>query len=209
MQKSVSQRFWIWAFVFLPLLLLTLTGYADNSGADQVRAVPDIIMDNLNVIARIFQTVSVLLGLSLFIGGLLKLKKYGEMRTMMAQQMPISVPLFTILAGVIFLILPVFMSTMLDSFWGLGATTDAALPMDFNNADWDAYIPPILLLVRLIGVYAFMRGIMTLANSGGQQSGQQGGGLGKVLLYMLSGILCVHIDGTMYLIENFFGLSWG
>jgi intracellular multiplication protein IcmC len=187
----------------LSVLGLALVSGPVFAGGGDNGNLPDILMDNLGWIANIFQTISILLGLGTFIGGLFQLKRYGETRTMMSSQMSIAGPMMMMLSGAALLYLPTFIATVLVGFWGPGAEID--LPVESNMEGWSQYISPVLMLVRLVGIYAFTRGFVILSRTGNH--GQQGQ-IGKSLIHILAGILCVHIMGTVKLIESLFGFDF-
>ncbi len=183
-------------------LVLALVSGPIFAGGD-IGNLPDTLMENLGWIATIFQTISILLGLATFVGGMFQLKRYGEMRTMMSSQMSIGGPMMMLFSGAALLYLPTFISTVLVGFWGPGAEMD--LPVETSMEGWAQYIPPVLMLVRLVGVYAFTRGFIILSRSG---SGGQQGNIGKSMIHIFAGILCVHIMGTVKLIESLFGFNF-
>lgn len=166
---------------------------------------PDVLVANLNLIADIMQTLAILIGLTLFIGGLFQLKRYGEMRTMMSSQMSIAGPLMTVLAGVAMLCSPLMIGTALVSFWGADGISDMPYSGD-TSSSWNQYIPVVLMMVRLVGVYAFMRGFVMAAKTGSGHA--QPGTIGKVMVHIFAGILCVHIMGTINLIGSIIGIDF-
>lgn len=172
--------------------------------ADSTSDLPGILIDNLGLVGVIMQTLGILIGLSLFVAGMFQLKRYGEMRTMMSSQMSISGPLMTLLAGVAMLCSPLFMGTLLVSFWGPAGISDLSYTGD-TTSSWSQFVTPVLMFVRLIGVYAFMRGFVMAAKTGSGHA--QPGTTGKVLVHIFAGILCVHIMGTIQLMESIFGLN--
>jgi intracellular multiplication protein IcmC len=182
---------------------VSLPVWADSGGS--INGLPGTLMDNLGVITVIMQTLAILIGLTLFVGGMFQLKRYGEMRTMMSSQMSISGPLMTLLAGVAMLCSPLFMGTLLVSFWGPAGISDLPYEGDVSSG-WAQFIEPVLMFVRIIGVYAFMRGFVMAAKTGSGHA--QPGTVGKVLVHIFAGILCVHIMGTVKLIEGIFGLDF-
>lgn len=185
----------------LALVFASLPAWADSG---DVSDLPGILVNNLGIISDIMQTIAILLGLGLFVGGMFQLKRYGEMRTMMSSQMSIAGPVMTLLAGVALLCSPLFIGTLLVSFWGSGGITDLPYDGDTSNG-WAQYVPAVLMLVRLIGVYSFMRGFVMAAKTGSGHA--QPGTTGKVLTMIFAGILCVHIMGTIQLVESLFGFS--
>lgn len=187
------------------LILASLPAFADQSGSGDIGNLPDILVANLNLIATIMQTLAILIGLALFVGGMFQLKRYGEMRTMMSAQMSISGPLMMLFSGVAMLCSPLLMGTFLVSFWGPAGVTD--LPYDGDtSSSWSQYIEPVLMMVRLVGVYAFMRGFVMASKTGSGHA--QPGTTGKVLIHIFAGILCVHIMGTIQLVESILGFDF-
>jgi intracellular multiplication protein IcmC len=165
---------------------------------------PAVLTANLNIVVDIMQTIAILLGLALFLGGMFQLKRYGEARTMMSSQMSMTGPLMMLLSGIAMLCSPLMIGTLLVAFWGPGGATD--LPYDGDTSyGWSQYIQPIIIFVRVIGIFAFMRGFMMVARTGGQT---QQGTTGKALIHVFAGILCVHIMGTIKLLESILGFSF-
>jgi len=160
---------------------------------------PTTLMTSLGSIADIFQAISVGLGLALFMSGIFRLKRYGEARTFMSHQLTLAAPLMSLLGGVCLLCLPFFIQTVLLNFW------DTTSPLRYlaPQGSFEQLIPPILMVVRLIGVASFIRGIILFSRTG--REGSPPGNVGKALLHLLGGLLCVHILGTMHLIKQILG----
>ena len=72
-------------------------------------------------------------------------------------------------------------------------------------SSWEQVIPPIVVFVRLIGVGAFMRGIVLFSRVGSEQS--QHGAMSKSLLHVIGGVLCVNVVGTLELLKNILGYT--
>lgn len=160
-----------------------------------------IMLQNIGEIANILNVVAIIIGIGLFLGGLFQLKRYGEMRTMMSQQMSIWAPLSMILAGCFLLILPYTITTLLRAFWGPGQT----LPLAYHatgSHNIETYIPVVLAFVRLVGVGAIIRGCVLFSRAGHQ--GGQPGTTGKAVMHLFGGILCVHVLGTVDLVRYIF-----
>jgi len=162
---------------------------------------PGIVTQNFQYIAVILQTISIAMGLSMLFAGIFQLKKYGEMRTMMSAQMSIAGPLLLLLGGTVLLILPTFIGTMLLSFWG----STSILQYSGDASGIDAFLPPIILFVRIIGIGSLIRGVHLLSRSGGHHA--QPGTVGKGLIHMLAGILCINILETVNLLAELLGFS--
>jgi intracellular multiplication protein IcmC len=129
-------------------------------------------------------------------------KKYAESRTMMSGQHSIAKPVFKLVAAAILLALPVATQTVLLALWG----TSSVMAYTSGDTGLSELIPPVVLFIRLVGVWAFMRGAVLLTRLGGE-SAQPGQG-GKAVIHLLAGILCINIVATCDLIEwMFFGTS--
>lgn len=162
---------------------------------------PSVLMHNLGYMAIIFQDVAILMGVGLFMSGVFRLKRYAEMRTFMSHQMTISGPVMMMLGGVLLLTLPTTLRSALFNIW----STSNPLHYNGSNGTWGQLIPPIIIFVRLIGVGAFMRGIVLFSRAGGEQA--QPGTMSKAMLHIVGGILCVHILGTLDLLKEILGIT--
>ena len=160
-----------------------------------------ILTQNFQIISVIIENIAILMGVGFTLTGLFQLKKYGESRTMMSQQHSIAGPLMMLLAGAMLLILPTFVGSILLAFWG----TNSPLSYGGGPTGYNALIPPVLMFVRIIGVGAFIRGIVLLSRSSGQQAQQ--GTFGKAMIHIFAGILCIHILGTINLLEQLLGMT--
>ena len=161
-----------------------------------------LLTQNFEIIAWMMKYIAMFMGICFVFVGLFEFKKYGEMRTQMSAQHSVAGPLMWLLAGAMLLILPKFLAGALLAVWG----TDSPLSYSARPGDpLSSLIPPILIFIRIVGVGAFIRGIAMLAKSGGQHSQQ--GTVGKAVIHMITGILLVHIVGTMELVEQILGFS--
>lgn len=163
---------------------------------------PATIVHNLDTLGSILQTVSIITGLGLFMGGIFTMKRYGETRTFMSYHMTLAAPLMMMLAGVLLLVLPTSIDSALFAFW----STATPLHYGGNTEGWDQYIPAVVIFVRLIGVGAMMRGFVMLSRTGGGH-GAQPGTLGRAMVHIFGGLLCVHILGTVNLLMSLFDLT--
>lgn len=159
------------------------------------------LTNNFIILAYILQQAAVIIGVFLTIGGIFQFKKYGEQRTMMSTQMSAAGPTLMVVCGATLMILPSFIGTSVMAFFGQGSP----LSYEGGPSGYNALIPPILIFVRVVGVLSFIRGIVMLPRSTGQHA--QPGVLGKAVTHIIAGVLCVHILGTIELLENIFGLS--
>lgn len=160
------------------------------------------LINNLETSTDIIQAFAIISGLTLFLMGLFKLKRYGEMRTFMSTQMTMAKPLMLIICGALLLWTPLLINTVVAAFWGANAVNQyphSSIPQLQQMED------AITIFVRVIGVCAFLRGWIMLAKSGGE--GQQPGVRGKALIHIFAGVLLIHIILTMDLLKQLMGFT--
>jgi intracellular multiplication protein IcmC len=162
---------------------------------------PGTLLHNLGAIASILQTISLLMGIAMFMGGIFLMKKFGESRTFMSNQMTVAAPLMMLVSGVFLMMLPTTVSTFLYAFW----STSSPIQYTGTSGGWDEYIPVVIMFARLIGIAAMMKGVVMMSRMGGHHS--QPGNLGKALIFILCGIMLVHIMGTCQLLEQILNIS--
>lgn len=158
---------------------------------------PSVLLHNFGELANILQSVSILIGIGLFIGALFKIKRYAEMRTMMSHQITLAGPLMMIIAATALIVMPTFISTAVFSVWG------TSNPLAYQGGvveGYEQFIPPILMFARLIGVAAMIRGLVLVSRSG--KVGGQPGTTSKALLHLIGGILLIHILGTLHILKT-------
>ncbi len=152
----------------------------------------------------LLQTVAALgylVGLWFLVFGFLKLKIYGQMRTMMAAHTSIVPPLMYMFVGTILMYLPFVVETSLFTIWGSGDVL-AYLGSGSPSSAWTTYFRPIVHIMTLIGYVSFIRGWMVLVRVGGQQS--QPGAFNKGFMHIFGGILAINFLGTVEIIRNSF-----
>lgn len=161
-----------------------------------------VLTQNFLIISDVLESVSVLLGVGLTFGGLMQLKKHGEQRSMMSSQHGLAGPLMMLVCGAMLLILPKFLGAVLIGFWG--SQNDMCYDCG-GGGTYEGMIQAIIILVRVIGVGSFIRGVFLLSRMGGQHS--QPGHTGKALMHILAGVLCIHIVNTIQLLKELLNVT--
>lgn len=160
----------------------------------------DLLIQNFTIIAQIMNIFSITAGIFLTLMAIMEFKKMGEQRSMMSQQHGAIKPTILLLCGAMLLILPSFIGTAMLAFWG--HMSDLSYSTDLSG--YGSLTPAVLAFVRLIGLGSFIRGIILLSRAGGQQS--QHGMIGKALIHIFAGILCLHVVETLSLLGNILGV---
>ncbi len=187
-------------FLKLSLLISGIVGLCFSSSA-LADADPRVLAHNFGILATILQDISIAMGITLFAAGMFKLKRFGQMRTFMSHQMTLAGPLMMLLAAVCLLMLPFILKTGMLAFWG------ETNPLRYTGGTdgYEAYMVPVLMFVRLIGIGSFMRGLMLVSRSG--RIGGQPGTVGRAMIHIFAGILAIHVLGTVNLLMKIMDLA--
>ena len=162
---------------------------------------PERLASIITLASNILVIISYVMGVGFVVLGIFKLKRYGEMRTQMSSQMSILSPLMPIIVGVLLVRFPHFFGETMQMFFGKTGTADLAYPS--TGGGFEQYIKPIMMLVRLIGVIAIIRGLVLLSRVGNPQS--QPGSTGKALIHIIGGIMAARIGEVISFIKMLIG----
>ena len=186
-------------FVLISTILLLFFPVNLLAASSTDEADPLLMIRNLQTLGVIINSVSIGMGVFFILVGFFKLKKYGESRTMMSQQLSMLPALLSILVGSALLSLPATLELLQSSVWV------NANPLAVSGGSYDDWYMALILFVRVIGIISILRGIVGLASVGGQ--GGQPGKAAKCFMFMLGGVFCLHIQGTTTLLKNIFGYT--
>ncbi len=156
-------------------------------------------------IQRLITGTAYLIGFSLTMRAIYYLKVYGEMRTMMASQGNLKIPLIYLLVAVVLMYLPQTLSDLMLSSFG----TTSVTPLSYNTSSMYGIslqaTNAILGFVQIVGLISFVRGwIMVVKSAHGTA---QGASFGKGATHIIGGILAINIVGTKNAIWSTLGLS--
>jgi intracellular multiplication protein IcmC len=168
----------------------------------------NILTNIANTMAPVQQLVSgaaYLIGMSFAFKAIYSLKVYGEARTMMSNSASLKDPLIHLIVAGILIYLPSGFQMMLNTTFGpnssllsySGAGNQTLSSMFGQNSSAGL---ALTLIIRTIGLIAFVRGWVLIAKSASQ--GQPPGGTGKGLTHVFGGILAMNCIGTLDIINN-------
>lgn len=157
---------------------------------------------NIPQVMRLIVALSYVFGVWFVLMAVYQLKKYGQMRAMMAVQASIAKPTIVLLIGIGCLYFPKIIDISVATLWVNGSDSVLLYPEDTGN--WDAVVNPVIGIVRLFGYIAFLKGWIMLAKLGKEQA--QPGIAGKALMHMLGGILAINIVGTIKIVQATLGV---
>lgn len=158
------------------------------------------IRQTLPYIYQMVTAVSYVLGLYLFISGLAKMKVFAEMKMMSGSQASLKGPLLFLISGVALVYFPSMMNVSMTTFF---AYTDP-LAYQKTGETGDDIIQTMIMVTRVVGAIAFIRGWVLVTHLGGQQS--QPGQFAKAMTHIIGGVFAMNIYGVWKLLRVTVGL---
>lgn len=144
------------------------------------------IAETVPELMMLVTALAYVLGFFFVFNGIILLKKYSEQRTMMSSGAKMTPPLANLFVGAALIYLPSAVNSGLTTFW-LNPTPYA---YETNSSDeWAQFIRACFMIIQLIGVIAFIRGLVILTHLG-EQMGQQSG-VGRAIAHIIGGIFCI------------------
>lgn len=179
-------------FIFVP------SAYAVPNVADMIvniaKTVPQL-MYFTTALAYVF-------GFWFIFHGLLLLKKYGMQRTQMSGDASLTPPLLNIFVGAALIYLPSSVQSGMSTFW----TNPNPYGYDTTSSEeWDTFVGACFMIIQLVGVIAFMRGLMMLTKLG--QGGGQQAGFGRAAAHIVGGIFCIDMYDFLQAVFATLGLE--
>ncbi|CEG58037.1 hypothetical protein [Legionella fallonii] len=164
------------------------------------------IANSMGPVQKLITGGAYLIGCAFIFKAIYSLKIYGEARTMMSSNTSIKEPLAYLLVGAMLIYFPSAFSILMQTSFGYQNVLQYA-PVNSSNAALDTLFgsgsvvgQPLTVIIRVIGLIAFVRGWVLIARSASQ--GQPPGGTGKGLVHVFGGILAINIVGTLNMINN-------
>ena len=147
-----------------------------------------------------------LVGFSLTVSAIYKLKKFGERTAFMHNSKGLLAPSAAFGIGIYLMYVPTFLETWNETLFGY-PNPEATLSWQSSNAgiDWADALAPMIGTIQVIGLIAFLRGWLLITKSTGEQP--QPGAVSKGFIHVIGGVLAINITGTMDMLAATFGLS--
>lgn len=190
------------------LLLFTclLTAYADNGDG----ILPEDIFRNLNVsmqqIYPALVSACLILGCFMIVKAIFMLKKLGHKTAFMGSSGNMIGPLALIIIGVALINAPTFIRTVIITLYANNIQNSFSWSQAHSGGGtWYATLTPMIGLIQVIGIFAFLRGGIILSKACNENA--QPGNISKGLLHIVGGIMAINITGTIDLINNTLGFN--
>lgn len=182
--------------------------------APSAMAAPDLyqmlatLAESLTEVWTMLAAASWLFGIMIFLSGLLKLKKYGQMTVFMMSHAELIGPLSRILIGTLLIYTRYGVEAVLGTLWlegGKGMELSDIQSYEPGMSGTDALLFPVFLIIQIIGFIAFIRGMFKLTKAGEQ--GAQPGTIPMAFMLVFGGVMCINIVGTINMVRATLGLS--
>lgn len=193
----------IWSLLLC--VAVALPAYAEDfnvSGSVSAAEMIKNIATQLPNLTKLITGVAYIIGMYFIISGVMRLKHMGEMRTMMSHEHSVKGPIIFIIIGAMLLYLPSTVQVGLTSFW-LEPNPYGYLE---SEDQWADLISACFTIIQLVGVVAFIRGLIILTQMA-HQSGGQHSVFGKGLTHIIGGILCINMYQFVQVIMVTLGLK--
>lgn len=152
-------------------------------------------------VMRLVTATAYVIGIYFIFMGLLKLKQYGESRTMMSSDHSLSAPIIFLTVGALLLYLPTSVEVGLTTFWSSPSPYGYVSQSD----QWGTFFNTIFVIIQLLGTISFIRGLIILAGMGGGHAQQ--GTLGRGLTHIIGGIFCINLYQFVQMILSTLGVQ--
>lgn len=181
------------AFWSVACFAVTLPAFAADVSSDvqvdgvDAQSMVNRISTQIPNLMRLVTAMAYVMGIYFIIFSLMKLKTFGEQRTMMSSQHHLKEPMIYMAVGVFLLYLPSAVSSGMSTFWKDPAPYGY---LEQSGQYWDLW-NNCLMIIQLFGVIAFIRGLVILSHSGSGHGGQ--GSVAKGVTHIVGGIFCINI----------------
>lgn len=190
--------------MFITSMLLVAPAYAQNvavTAPDAQSMLMRIASQTPNLI-RLVTAVAYVMGMFFMITAIIKFKHLGESRTMMSQEHSVTGPLVTFLIGAALIYLPSSVQVGMSTFW----TNPNPFGYTMEKNQWMEFFNTIVMIMQLIGIIAFIRGLVILTHVG-SRGGQQSN-FGKGLTHVVAGVMLINIYQFIQVIMATLGIAW-
>ena len=194
-----------WVLWLLLFSLPWLTAFAEESSNQEPVSALTILQNvsqQVPALMRLVTAITYVMGFYFIFWGILRLKQFGEQRTMMTAEHHLKGPLVLITVGSLLLYLPTSVEVGLSTFW-TNPTPYAYVTQ--QSSPWGELFKDCFVIIQLFGTIAFIRGLLLLGRLAGQGQMMQGN-FGKAMTHIIGGIFCINIYQFVQMIFSTLGL---
>lgn len=192
------------AFSLLAIIALPASAQDITISGVNAQEMLETFSTNVPMLMRLVTAFAYVMGMYFIFAGILKLKHFGEARTMMSHEHSLKGPIVFLIVGTALLYLPSAVEVGMTTFW--------SVPCPYcyleEHDQWTSFLSNVFIVMQLFGVIAFIRGLVILSHMGGQ-GGHQQGTFGRAMTHIIGGIFCINIYQFVQVILITFGFMAG
>jgi len=188
-------------FLFCCMYFYTMSAKAAPYQAPSVDQMIKNLATQLPEVWLLITAFTYVMGFLCVINGLMLLKKFAEQRSLMSQEASVKGPLMYLFVGAALIYLPSAINSGLTTFW---LDPNPYGYEDSVTSEWTDLYNACIIIVQMIGLIAFIRGLMLLTHVGSQS---QPGQVSKALAHIIGGIFLLDLFDFLQMVFATFGLS--
>jgi intracellular multiplication protein IcmC len=194
--------------ILFVLLMVTSIAFADDVPWYQDSSILSAF-DNLNKsLNKVYPTVvsiCYITGILLLLRAFFMLKKLGYKTAFMHAGSSMLSPAAVMITGVVLMYTPKVLSIFMITLYGQDVgNTQSWIQVHSGGTSWYSSIVPLIGLVQVIGLVAFLRGWLYLMKATGENAPP--GNMSKGFIHIIGGVMAVNITGTIDVVNKSLGM---
>lgn len=188
----------LFKFILAACFFLTsMSAFAQSISAETILA---NLAQQMPWLMKMVTAIAYVMGMYFIVFAILRLKQFGEQRTMMSPEHGLTGPIVYLTVGALLIFLPSAVQVGMSTFW----TNPNPYGYLQHQNQWAQFINICFVIVQFIGVIAFIRGLVILSHLGRHA---QPGTLGRGITHIIGGIFCINIYQFVQLIFVTLGIQ--
>lgn len=151
-------------------------------------------------VIQLVVAISYVTGFGLLVSAIAKFKRCAQGISMMSANESVTGPFVRLTIGAALLYFPSFIKIGSETLFGEGSAIAYMSGPSGGSALFSGVLGSVVLIFRLIGYIAFIKGLLMLSRIGSQHS--QPGHTSKAFAHILGGILAINIEATYLMVLN-------
>lgn len=154
------------------------------------------LVSSVPAIYQMVTAIAYVMGLYFATAGIMKFKTLAHAQSMSAATGQVKGPLIYLLVGSMLLFYPSILQVSLQTFF----QSNSVLAYPTSHAITHQIIASVIIIVRVIGAIAFIRGWVLMSHLAGQQSAPNT--FSKALTHIIGGIFAINIYGVWEILKT-------
>jgi intracellular multiplication protein IcmC len=203
--KRLGSTYYYGMLLMIAVTYYAIPAYAADVNLSNISAVTLLQNIALQVPAlmQMITAIAYVMGMYFIFFGILRLKQYGEQRTMMSAEHHLKGPIIYIVVGTLLLYLPSSVQVGMSTFW---TNPNPYAYVQEQTSQWGQFYNTCFIIIQLFGTIAFIRGLIILSHLAGH-GGHSQGNFGRGLTHIIGGVFCINIYQFVQVIMATLGIT--